>query len=181
MSVSLFFAFIAIAALIIFAALFVVFEFYVMVIGHLKGAPYVPSSGEQVNTMIELARLKPNDRIVDLGSGGGALVFAVAKKGVCATGVEFNPFLVFFSRIRARGQKLSHLVLIEKADFRDYSLVNADVVFLYLWPSTVEGLREKLVRELKPGSRVISNSFPIKAWHAVAIQNNVYCYIMGNT
>lgn len=172
-------AIVSISVLILFAFLFIVFEFYVLVIGHLKGAPYVPSSRDKVTTMITLAELKEHERVVDLGSGGGALVFAAAKKGVHATGVECNPFLVLFSRARARWQGLSHLVSIEKKDFRDYSLVNTDVVFIYLWPSTVAELREKFLRELKSGSRVVSHAFPIKEWRAEKIQNGVYRYIIG--
>lgn len=181
MTFSLIAAIVILIILALFAFLFVVFEFYVLVIGHLKGAPYVPSNKEKVNTMITLAELKEHERIVDLGSGGGALVFAAAKKGVYATGVEFNPFLVLFSRIRARWQGLSHVVSIEQKDFRDYSLAHTDVVFLYLWPSTVAALREKFLRELKPGSRIISHAFPIQGWRAEKIQNGIYLYIIGNT
>lgn len=179
MTFSLIVAIIVIAALVLFALLFVVFEFYVLVIGHLKGAPYVPSNREKVKTMIDLAQIQARERIVDLGSGGGALIFAAAKKGVYATGVEFNPFLVLFSRVRARWHGLSHLVSIEQKDFRDYSLAHTDVVFLYLWPSTVAALREKFLRELRPGSRIVSHAFPIKEWRADKIQNGVYRYIIG--
>lgn len=179
MTFSLIAAIIILIILVFFAFLFIVFEFYVLVIGHLKGAPYVPSSKEKVATMIALAQIHADERIVDLGSGGGALVFAAAKKGAYATGVEFNPFLVLFSRARARWHGLSHVVSIEQKNFRDYSLAHTDVVFLYLWPSTVAALREKLLRELRPGSRIVSHAFPIQGWRAEKIQNGIYRYIIG--
>lgn len=163
-------------ALVVFAILFLVFEIYVVIIGHLKGAPFVRSSKKNIKAMIELADIKVGDQIVDLGSGDGTILLEAARRGAEAIGIEINPFLCLYSRWRIKRAGFTAQAKVLCGDFRDYSLRDADVVFLYLWPSTIEKLREKLIRELKPGALVISNGFRVPLWKQVMGKEGVYLY-----
>lgn len=152
------------------------FIFFSMIVGQLKGAPFVPSKPKRIAAMIELADIKKGDRVCDLGSGNGAVLFAAARRGAVGIGVEFNPFLVWFSRLRAQWMGLGDKVSFVRQNLHTYPLSDADVVFLYLWPSTITALREKLMRELKPGARVISNAFAIPEWKPTAERDGVFLY-----
>lgn len=126
--------------------------------------------------MLELAQIKPGEKVIDLGSGDGSLVTEAAGRGAEAIGVEINPFLVWYSRWRIKKANLQDKTKIIRGDFRNFSLDQANVVFLYLWPETVAKLKEKLIRELRPGARVISNGFPLAGWHPQAAENGVFLY-----
>src|SRR3989338_6958831 len=163
-------------AVLIFAVLFLVFEFYVVVVGHLKGAPFVKSKKEKIKTMIDLAALKPGETIFDLGSGDGTILIEAAKLGAKAVGLEINPFLVWFSRRRVKKMGLEKYVKIIKADFRYYPLAGADKVFFYLWPNTLEKLKFKLANELKSEARIVSNGFAIAGWRPVIEKDKIFLY-----
>lgn len=162
--------------LVLAAGIFMAFELYVTIIGHLKGAPFVKSGKKNIATMLELAQIKKGDAVVDLGSGDGTLCIESAQRGASAFGVEINPFLVRISQWKATRAGVGNKVKILKKNFWDYPLTDINVVFLYLWPETLERLEKKLRQELKPGSRIISNNFPIKGWTAAEEKNHVYLY-----
>lgn len=162
--------------LVLAAGIFLLFVIYATVVGHFKGAPFVKSGKGNIKVMLELAEIKVGEKVIDLGSGDGTLCIEAAKAGAIAVGIEFNPFLVLLSRWKARKAGLSDNVHIIRTDFRRYPLSDASVVFLYLWPETIDLLKEKLARELKPGSRIVSNSFPIKGWTSVVERERVYLY-----
>lgn len=163
--------------LLIFAAIFLLIAVSLFIITDFTGAPFVPSKKEKIKTMLELADIKSGEIVYDLGSGDGALIFEAALYGTRAVGIEINPFLVLYSRFLAGRTGLKNMVAIKWMDFRKFSLNNADVVFLYLWPDTNAKLREKLERELKKSARIISNSFPIKGWTPLQEKNNVFLYL----
>ena len=158
------------------AALFLVIEIYAVIVGHLKGAPYVRSKKEKIETMLELAQVKPGETVTDLGSGDGSILIEAAQQGAMGVGVEVNPFLVWHSRRHIRKAGLEDKIKIIKRDFREHHLGNTDVVFLYLWPSTLEELQEKFLRELKPGTRIVSNGFPLTHLKPLGLKNGVYIY-----
>ena len=153
-----------------------VFQFYVFIVGHWKGAPFVPSSKKEIYAMLELANIKPGEIVVDLGSGNGTILIEAARKGATVIGIEMNPFLIWYSRFRIKHLGLANMITVYKGDLRDFPLECADVVFLYLLPNTIANLREKLTRELRKGSRVVSNSFPIPEWPVEAKKTVVYLY-----
>src|SRR3989344_5527193 len=163
----------ALAAIVFAAALFLFVSVYATIVSFYKGAPYVRSKKARVRTMFELADIKEGERVVDLGSGDGLILIEAAKRGAVATGIEINPFLVWYSKRRVKKSGFGKRVKIIKSDFRKYDLREADVVFLYLWPSTNEGLEYKFSRELKPGTRVISNGFPLPGLEPHASKNGV--------
>jgi len=160
----------------IFSILFITLEFYVGIIGRLKGAPFVASKPERIKTMIDLANLKKGMRVVDLGSGDGSILIAAALRGTIATGVEMNPFLIPYSRWRARRAGVSDRTTFIRGEIKDYPIHDADVVFLYLLPSLLSKISVKLSSELKPGACVISNAFLVANWTPVMEKNGVFLY-----
>ena len=149
--------------------IWIIFSLYTVIIGDLLGAPYVSSSKSAVKKMIAVARLQPGETVIDLGSGDGKILFAAAKLGCTAIGLEINPFLVWYTRHKAKKLGLQNLVKVYCRNFNSFPLQEVDVVFIYLWPETNKILKNKLGSELKNGARVISNAFPIEGW--VPVEN----------
>lgn len=158
------------------AVLFMIVEIFAVFVGEWYGAPYVKSKKEKVAVMLEFAAIRPGEKVIDLGSGDGTLVIEAARRGAHAAGIEINPFLVWYSRFMIKRAGFKNRIPIVQGDFRKFPLSNADVVFIYLWPSTIEKLKEKLFQELKPGARIISNGFPIKGWRHIIEKDKVYLY-----
>lgn len=167
------------ALLTLFAIVFFIFELYVGVIGSFKGAPFVPSKPHRIKTMIELANIIPGTKIIDLGSGDGAILIEAARSGAMATGVEMNPFLIPYSRWRARRAGVQNRVTIIKGDISNFSIGHADVIFLYLLTKSLVKLKAKLAAELKPGTRVVSNGFEIPGWTPVQEKDGVFLYVIA--
>src|SRR5688572_31544215 len=110
--------------------------------------------------MLELAAVKPIDVVYDLGSGDGRIVIAAAKKyGARGVGVELDPALVKQAQQNAAAAGVANRVRFVTQDLFVTDLRPATVVTLYLLQSLNERLRPKLVRELRPGSRVVSHVF----------------------
>jgi SAM-dependent methyltransferase len=128
-------------------------------------APYVPSPQEVVDRMLELAELTAGDVLYDLGSGDGRIVITAAKRyGVKAIGFEINPALVKDARDSIRRAGLEHLVEIREQDIRIVDLSPASVLTLYLYPGANLRLRPAILRQLKPGARVISHNYAMGNW-----------------
>lgn len=153
---------------IIWITLLVIFLLLVpLAIAGVSFAPWVPTWQVDVDRALRLAQLKPGEVFYDLGCGDGKAVFAAAKLGAKATGIEiawplylFCFFKKIVSRIPTAHFKLGNLFNLNVAD--------ADVVYIFGMPRTIQQkLRAKLERELKPGARVISYAFPIHGWEAV--------------
>jgi Mycolic acid cyclopropane synthetase len=128
-------------------------------------APYVPTPQEVVDRMLELAEFKVGDLLYDLGSGDGRIVITAAKKyAIKSVGFEINSALVRESRESIRDAGLEHLVEIREQDIRTVDLSPASVVTLYLYPGANLRLRSAIMRQMKPGSRVISHNYSMGNW-----------------
>lgn len=150
--------------------------FLFLCLAFVTGGPFVPSTKKTVEAMILLANLHPGQTVVDIGSGDGRVLFAAAQKGANAIGIEINPYLVWFTRIRAflgpyRGRVRVIWKNLWKAD-----VSRADVVFVYLIPWKMEELEIKLMEELKPGALVISNSFIFPSWKILRKDTDHHIY-----
>jgi ribosomal protein L11 methylase PrmA len=121
---------------------------------------YVPTPQSVVDAMLELAQVKPSDTVYDLGSGDGRIVITAAKKyGARGVGVEIDPALIRKARDNAVAAGVTDRVRFVNQNLFATDLRPATVVTLYLLQSINERLRPKLVRELKPGSRIVSHVF----------------------
>jgi methylase of polypeptide subunit release factors len=126
---------------------------------------YWPTSPVVADAMLKLARVGPGDTVYDLGSGDGRIVILAAEKyGARAVGVEQDPALVQASRQSARERHVDDRVLFREGDFFTADISEATVVMLYLTPSLNRLLEPKLRAELRPGTRIVSNQFPIGDW-----------------
>ncbi|WP_026730936.1 class I SAM-dependent methyltransferase [Fischerella sp. PCC 9605] len=128
--------------------------------------PYVPTSPEVVNAMLQLAQVKKDDVLYDLGSGDGRIpITAVQKYGVSrAVGVEINPELVQESQQNAQKAGVSDRVKFQQQNLFQTDFSDASVVTLYLLPDVNLKLRPKLLKELKPGTRIVSHAFDMGDW-----------------
>ena len=123
---------------------------------------YPPSSPEAVAAMLKLAAVTKNDVVYDLGSGDGRIPIAAARTyGARAVGVEINAALVKEARDKAQAESVGDRVRFIQQDLFDADISEATVVTMYLLPSINVKLLPKLNRELKPGTRVVSQSFDL--------------------
>lgn len=126
--------------------------------------PFVPTPVEVVDRMLELAEVKRDDVIYDLGSGDGRIVIRAAKKyGARGVGIEIDSHLVELSRANAAKEGVNRLVQFRDQDALTVDLSEATVVTLYMLPEFNAKLRPILER-LRPGSRVVSHDFGIEGW-----------------
>jgi len=104
-----------------------------------------------------LAKVKKGDVIYDLGCGEGTALITAAKEfGATGVGIEIDPFRAFISKIKVRFFGLSDKIEIRRDTFWNYDLSEATVIFMYLIPKTLVKLRPKFLKELKPGTRVVT-------------------------
>jgi SAM-dependent methyltransferase len=128
-------------------------------------APYVPTPQEIVDRMLELAQVSRSDTLYDLGSGDGRIVITAARRyGAKAVGFEIDAALVKHSQQSIREAGLENLAEIREQDIRTVDLSPASVVTMYLYPGANLRLREAILRQLKPGSRVVSHAFRMGDW-----------------
>ena len=132
--------------------------------------PFVPSPMIVVERMLQLAEVKKDDVLYDLGSGDGRIVIQAAKKyGVRGIGIDMNPELVEKARANAAKEGVGHLVEFRAADGLTVDISEATVVTLYMFKWFNNQMRPKLQR-LKPGSRVVAHDFDIDDWKPTKIE-----------
>jgi hypothetical protein len=130
-----------------------------------SGGPYVPTPQTVVNAMLELAGVGPDDYVVDLGSGDGRIVLSSATRYKArGMGVDIDGELVELANASARRQGVADRVRFQQQDVLATDLSRATVLTLYLLPGMMESLRPKLLRELKPGTRIVSHDFDFGEW-----------------
>ena len=166
-----------VAAIFLFLHLFFALLVFFLVIAFVTGAPFVPSTNPVAQSMIGLARIKPDMNVYDLGSGNGKLLFLAAKQGAIALGFEINPFLVLLSWMRTLISPYRNRITTRWQNFWTADLSRADVVFIYLLPWRMEQLKRKLQNELKPGSLVVSNSFIFPGWNILRHDREKHVYV----
>ncbi len=125
-----------------------------------RGAPWVPTSLALVEDMLDLAQTKQGEIVYDLGCGDGrVLVTAALKYQARAVGIELDPLRWLWCQILITLLGLRGKVKVRLGDLFQADLSQADVVTCYLLPDTNKKLQDKLMSELKPGARVVSNTF----------------------
>jgi SAM-dependent methyltransferase len=127
--------------------------------------PYEPSSDEVVAAMLAIAKVGKEDLVYDLGCGDGRIVIAAAQRtGARGVGVDLDPERIKESLENARRADVDDRVRFFQQDLFQTDIAKATVVMLYLWPEVNLKLRPKLLRELKPGTRVVSHSHTMGTW-----------------
>ena len=128
-----------------------------------KDVVWVPTPQALVDKMLDMAKVTPKDYVIDLGSGDGRTVITAAKRGSKALGIEYNPDMVELSKRSAAKEGVSDKASFMKADLFESDFSQAQVITMFLLPSINVKLRPKIL-DLKPGTRIVSNSFDMEEW-----------------
>src|SRR5580765_2969982 len=128
-----------------------------------KDVVCVPTSQTLVDKMLDLAKVTAQDYVMDLGSGDGRTVITAAKRGARAMGIEYNPEMVDLSRKNAIAAGVGEKATFVKADLFETDFSQATVITMFLLPQINLKLRPKILN-LKPGTRIVSNSFTMGDW-----------------
>jgi precorrin-6B methylase 2 len=130
-----------------------------------KDVVWVPTPQTLVEKMLDLAKLTPQDYLIDLGSGDGRTVITAAKRGARAMGVEYNPDMVDLAKNAATKAGVGNRATFVKADLFETDFSQAQVVTMFLLPTINMKLRPKIL-DMKPGTRIVSNTFTMEDWQA---------------
>ena len=130
-----------------------------------KDVVWVPTPQALVDKMLDMAKVTPKDYVIDLGSGDGRTVITAAKRGARALGIEYNPDMVELSKRNAANEGVSDKANFVKADLFESDFTLATVITMFLLPDINISLRPRIL-DLKPGTRIVSNSFTMGEWKA---------------
>ena len=139
-----------------------------------KDVIWVPTPQALVDKMLDMAKVTPKDYVIDLGSGDGRTVITAAKRGSKALGIEYNPDMVELSKRNAAAEGVSDKASFVKADLFESDFSQAQVITMFLLPSINVKLRPKIL-DLKPGTRIVSNSFDMEDWKPDQTENAEGC------
>lgn len=132
--------------------------------GALRGAPWLPTEKDAVERFLDIAEIKEGYIFYDLGCGDGRMVFAAAKRGAKAKGLEVALFPFLIASVSKLFQKEKGNIKIVYRDLFSVNLSDADLVYFFLMPKVYLKLKEKLKKEMKKGSCVVTFVWPIEGW-----------------
>lgn len=143
-------------------------------------APWWRTSKTTARAICKLAKVGKGDLVYDLGSGDGtALMIAAKEFGAHGVGIEIDPFRYWVSKILLQKNSVSDKVQIRRNNFFEENLKNADVIFVYLIPKTLEKLLPKFKKELKKGTRIVSFVYEINLpFKAFDKKNRIRLYVI---
>src|ERR1039458_8025476 len=135
---------------------------------HPPDVPFVPTTDEAVQAMLKLADVKKADVVYDLGCGDGRIVIAAAREfGARAVGIDIDPQRIAEAKENAQKAGVEKLVRFEENDLFEADIHEATVVTLFLLSDVNLKLRPKLLKDLKPGTRIVSNTFYMGDWKPI--------------
>lgn len=140
-----------------------------------RGAPYAALSKDRIKTMFELLKPEKGKLFLDIGSGDGRIVIAAVKHNLNSYGYEINPLLVLISMYKIRKQHLNADIKLK--DYWKEDLSKFDYIAVWGVPTMMKRLESKLLKELKPGAKVVSNHLKFPNWKTRKVKNDVYLYI----
>jgi len=149
----------------------------------LYDVPYVPTQDHVVAAMLRLAGVGPSDVVYDLGCGDGRIVTAAARDfGASGVGIDVDPNRIADAVANAQRAGVSGRVRFRQASIFDADVREATVVSLYLLPEINVRLRPKLMADLRPGTRIVSNHFDMGDWrpdaHVVLGARDLYKWVV---
>lgn len=141
-----------------------------------KDVVWVPTPESTVEKMLDVAKVTPQDYVIDLGSGDGRNIIAAAKRGASAHGVEYNQDMVDLSKRRAAEAGVTAKAQFVQGDMYEADISKASVMALFLLPDNMKKLLPKFLA-LKPGSRIVSNTFGFgdEGWEADVTESVPNC------
>ena len=166
------------ALVAIAVASFAVITAEVFLSGLIWGAGYSPSPRKSVTRMLTAAGVSEGTKVYDLGSGFGGVVFeAAGGYGAECVGVEIDPLKCWWSRRAAKKRHLGNKVEIRRENLFDVDVSDADVVYLFLYPPIMKKVKEKLLRQMKPGKVVLSKSYRLPGWEPEVDDKRLGAYL----
>lgn len=129
-----------------------------------KDVVWVPTPDEVVQRMLQIVDVTPADVVYDLGAGDGKIAIAAARLGARATGIEFNPDMARLAQCYVNAEGMGGKARIVRGDVFESDFREATVVTLYLLPELNLRLLPKLLKDLKPGTRIVSHAFDMGSW-----------------
>ena len=130
-----------------------------------KDVVWVPTPQVLVDKMLDMAKVTPDDYVIDLGSGDGRTVITAVKRGARALGIEYNPDMVELSKHNAASEGVADRAEFVNADLFESDFSRATVITMFLLPDINLKLRPRIL-DLEPGTRIVSNSFTMGEWAA---------------
>jgi len=129
-------------------------------------APNLASDTQVVDAMLTLAQLRPDDYVIDLGSGDGRILIAAARSnGAHGLGVDIDPAQIQGANRNARAAGVTGLVSFRQQDLFQTPLQQADILTLYLTAEVNLRLRPRILAQMRPGTRVVSHDYDMGDWH----------------
>jgi hypothetical protein len=146
-------------------------------------APYIATDYQVVDAMLAMAEVRPDDEVIDLGSGDGRILIAAARShGAHGLGVDIDPQRVREAEANARAAGVAHRVRFRRQDLFDTPLEEADVVTLYLTREVNLRLRPRILAQMRPGTRVVSHDYDMGEWRPDRRERvgsaNIYLWIV---
>ncbi|MDG7044709.1 MAG: class I SAM-dependent methyltransferase [Nitrososphaerota archaeon] len=148
------------------------------------GSGWGPTPMKKVREMLEMGGVSSADLLYDLGCGDGRIITEAASRyGARAVGIEADPLRFIWSRMAIRGKGLGGRVRVVHGNFFHEDLQEATIVTMFLQQGTNQRLREKLLRELRPGTKVITYTWTFEGWHPIRSNpsGQVYVYEIGTS
>ncbi len=139
-----------------------------------KDVVWVPTPQALVDKMLDLAKVTPQDYLIDLGSGDGRTVITAAKRGLRAHGIEYNPDMVDLAKRNAMEAGVTEKATFAQADLFQTDFSKAQVITMFLLPSINIKLRPTILN-MKPGTRVVSNTFTMEDWQPDQVETVTEC------
>jgi precorrin-6B methylase 2 len=139
-----------------------------------KDVVWVPTPQALVDKMLDLAKVTPQDYLIDLGSGDGRTVITAAKRGLRAHGIEYNPDMVELAKRNAMEAGVTEKATFAQADLFQTDFSKAQVITMFLLPSINIKLRPTILN-MRPGTRVVSNTFTMEDWQPDQVETVTEC------
>jgi SAM-dependent methyltransferase len=150
----------------IFALIVLILISIPTVMAMVNGAPFVPTPMYRVKKMVAMAKIKKGQRVYDIGCGDGRFVYIAANEyGANATGIELSPIVYLLALVRKLFWKSK--AQIRYANFKHCDLSDADIIFCYLLPESLEKIQPDLDKQFKKGTRIYSYAFKIPGWKLI--------------
>ena len=145
-------------------------------IGGISGAIFFPTKKKLIGKAIRLAKINKSDEVVDLGSGDGRFLFEACQFCKYVIGYEIHPGLVLYSKVKILLNGYKNVSVFFK-DFWSVDLSKYDVIFVFLYPSKMKRLEDKIINEVTSGTRVISYAFELpNLKHKSKTKDGLYLY-----